>query len=243
LEQLKPDGRILLPLSLNGPQFSIAFEREGGGLVSRSAVACGFMVLRGENAGPTERIPVNAERTIHLGYTDNPERPHTIDADTVWGWLAGAWQDSAVGLAVTTPEIWRGFNLWMALREPELVSLGVRGEVSETMPLMLGAAGPNSWGMTIGIIGEQGMAFFVRPSNEPPEKEALEELNPFDLYIRAYGTAEALVDRLRRQALAWDENGRVGTEGMRVRVYPVDDEQEGEIVLKRQWHQFVVDWP
>jgi protein-L-isoaspartate(D-aspartate) O-methyltransferase len=243
LEQLKRDGRLLLPLSLNGPQFSIAFEREGGGLVSRSVVACGFMTLRGENAGPAERMPVNAEGTISLGYADNPERPRRINAGKVQAWLAGTWQDSAVGLAVTTPEIWRGFNLWMALREPELVSLGARGEVAETMPLLLGAAGPNSWGMTVGIVGEEGMAFFVRPSVESAEEEAMKELNPFDLYIRAYGTADALVERLKRQALDWDRNGRVGTDGMRVRVYPLDSKQEGEIVLKKHWHQFVVDWP
>lgn len=243
LEQLKLDGRLLLPLSLNGPQFSIAFEREGGGLVSRSVVACGFMALRGESADPSQNMPLNAERTILLGYTDDPERPRQIDAGRVQAWLAEVGQDSAVGLAVTPLEIWRGFNMWMALQEPELVSLGARGEVAETTPLLLGRAGPDSWGMTVGIVGQAGMAFFVRPSASAPEEEPAAEPQPFDLHIRGYGTAEALVERLKRQALDWDGNGRVGTEGMRVRVYPVEEEQAGGIILKKQWHQFVVDWP
>ncbi|MFZ0543993.1 MAG: hypothetical protein WAM60_01050, partial [Candidatus Promineifilaceae bacterium] len=243
LEQLKPDGRLLLPLSLNGPQFSIAFDREDGGLVSRSVIACSFMVLRGEHAGPDEVIPLNEERTIHLGYTADPERPNLVDAGMVQGWMAGPSADSAVGLAVTPEEIWRGLLMWMALKEPRVVSLGAHAEATETFPLLIGKAGPNGWGMTVGIVGDQGMAFFVRPFIEPTEEGSSEEPEPFDLYIRGYGTADLPVDRLKRQALNWDENGRPGTDGMRVRVFPVGGRRAEGIVLTQRWNHFVVDWP
>ncbi len=48
-EQLKPDGRVVLPLDLrnNGVQFSIAFDLADGHLVARSFQPCGFIRLRG----------------------------------------------------------------------------------------------------------------------------------------------------------------------------------------------------
>ena len=45
--QLKPDGRLVLPLSLRGPQVSVAFEQAGGHLRSVSVADCGYMMLRG----------------------------------------------------------------------------------------------------------------------------------------------------------------------------------------------------
>ncbi|RPH69085.1 methyltransferase domain-containing protein, partial [bacterium] len=48
LEQLKPGGRIVLPLTLRGSMKSIAFERADDHLVSLSTKDCGFIPLRGD---------------------------------------------------------------------------------------------------------------------------------------------------------------------------------------------------
>lgn len=45
-EQLRPHGRIVLPLSFNGIQKSVAFDERGGALFSRSMVDCAFIPLR-----------------------------------------------------------------------------------------------------------------------------------------------------------------------------------------------------
>ncbi|HEY8292646.1 MAG TPA: methyltransferase domain-containing protein [Thermomicrobiales bacterium] len=45
--QLKPDGMLLLPLSIGPAQFSIAFVKADGVLHSRSLQPCSFMPLRG----------------------------------------------------------------------------------------------------------------------------------------------------------------------------------------------------
>ena len=50
LEQLRPDGRFVLPLSLRGPQKSVAFKRADRHLESVSITDCSFMGLRGEFA-------------------------------------------------------------------------------------------------------------------------------------------------------------------------------------------------
>ncbi len=58
LEQLKPGGRLLLPLILReGTQRTVAFERADGYWVSRSVRNCGFMKLRGAHAQPPKELP------------------------------------------------------------------------------------------------------------------------------------------------------------------------------------------
>ncbi|GAA2681794.1 methyltransferase, FxLD system [Nonomuraea recticatena] len=56
LEQLRPDGRIVVPLRLKGVTRTIAFDRDGeGGLISRSYGLCGFVPFQGAGSH-TERL-------------------------------------------------------------------------------------------------------------------------------------------------------------------------------------------
>ena len=50
--QLAPDGRMVVPVDLRGPQRSIAFRPVDNHLQSVSVVSCAFMRIRGEFAGP-----------------------------------------------------------------------------------------------------------------------------------------------------------------------------------------------
>lgn len=54
-EQLTPDGRLVLPLSMRNVQASVAFERAGDHLESVSLADCGFMPMRGALAGRSHR--------------------------------------------------------------------------------------------------------------------------------------------------------------------------------------------
>jgi hypothetical protein len=101
--------------------------------------------------------------------------------------------------------------------------------------------------MTMGLVGERGMAFLVRPSGDGAEDGETAEKQPFQLHIRRYGEAAGLVERLAATVLGWEMNGRPGTEGMRVRAFPVGAGVEGVVVGRSalasgRWHQFVIDW-
>jgi Protein-L-isoaspartate(D-aspartate) O-methyltransferase (PCMT) len=58
--QLVLGGRLVIPLALRGPEIqrAIAFDRMDDHLVSESVRPCGFMLLRGAFAGPTQQVPL-----------------------------------------------------------------------------------------------------------------------------------------------------------------------------------------
>jgi len=57
IDQLKPGGRIVVPLRLGGQTRSVAFEEVAGHLESSSAVICGFVNMQGAGAHPEDDVP------------------------------------------------------------------------------------------------------------------------------------------------------------------------------------------
>ncbi len=62
--QLRDDGILVLPVWLGGLELSVAFRKRGGALVSESQSPCGFMRLRGEEAGPEEWVSLPKGRKL-----------------------------------------------------------------------------------------------------------------------------------------------------------------------------------
>jgi protein-L-isoaspartate(D-aspartate) O-methyltransferase len=103
LDQLREGGRLVIPLSLAGPiQFSIAFDRQGPALVSKSLAFCGFMPLRGDMARPAGR----------LGEAGPPP-----------AWLANPGVGRACGFQLPAGDARAGFEAWLAMTEPGYVRL------------------------------------------------------------------------------------------------------------------------
>jgi protein-L-isoaspartate(D-aspartate) O-methyltransferase len=246
LAQLKPDGRILLPLSLNGPQYAIAFDRTDDYLVSVSIQSCGFMALRGPQAGPGVTLPLNDEPDIFLHYETHSAQPRQLDASQIRDWLANPTAEGTTNLVVTPREVWRSLMLWLALREPDLVLLDAGGTAAtaDAIPTLLKIDGPNPWRITNGIVTEDGMAFYVRQPHQPaPVEPEAGEPETFILGYQVYGEDTTVGKRLEAHAAAWQAAGRPGIAGMRVQVYPVERDVRGETAVTRCWHKFVVDWP
>jgi protein-L-isoaspartate(D-aspartate) O-methyltransferase len=62
--QLRDDGVLVLPLWLGGLEVSVAFRKRGSALVSESQIPCGFMRLRGEEAGSEEWVSLPNGRKL-----------------------------------------------------------------------------------------------------------------------------------------------------------------------------------
>jgi protein-L-isoaspartate(D-aspartate) O-methyltransferase len=242
LEQLKPDGRILLPLSLNGPQYAIAFARQGDHLASVSVKPCGFMRLRGPNAGPDKTIALTPN--IQLGYEERPESTHHLNPEMVRQWLAAPWQDTAADVELTIEEGWRSLFLWLAIHEPHLVDIAAQGTAEPALPFLYGRDGAHPWQLAVGLVTADGLAFYTRPPGERPlaDDELSAQPQPFALHIRSFGEGETATHQLRQHAQNWHRAGRPDAEKMRVRVYPIQQAPPSVTAVTRRWHKFVIDW-
>ncbi len=240
MEQLAENGRIVLPLSLNGPQFSVAFVRESSCLTSLSVVPCGFMPLRGSQTEPGVVL------TFELpGLTvDLETEPAPADAPMIYQWLTGPYQDWPTWQQVSASEVWRSLYLWLALHEPYLANLTAQGTAVEQniVPPLLVNGGGEDWCMTIGVISARGCAWLAWAISETgrPKRERV-----YPLLVRQFGNDAAQAQRLVQHIEAWDRNGRFAGDGFYIRVYPNEvpvTAVSGEIVLPRRWHQFVLGW-
>jgi protein-L-isoaspartate(D-aspartate) O-methyltransferase len=63
-EQLQEDGILVLPLWLGGVELSIAFRKRAGSFRSQSQTPCGFMRLRGEEAGTEQWVALPGGRKL-----------------------------------------------------------------------------------------------------------------------------------------------------------------------------------
>jgi phosphoribosylformylglycinamidine synthase len=66
LDQLAEDGLLVLPLWLGGGDASVTLRKRDGALHSESVLPCGFMRLRGTEAGPERWLSVASNRKLFV---------------------------------------------------------------------------------------------------------------------------------------------------------------------------------
>ncbi|MEM7114607.1 MAG: methyltransferase domain-containing protein [Chloroflexota bacterium] len=237
-EQLAENGRLLLPLSLNGPQLSIAFQRVGNRLESDSVRPCGFMRLRGEHAEPTAKLSLAENAELHLSRsTVRPEKTAVLD------WFKHS-KSGATDLTVNNGQMWSAFALWLALQPGNLCSLYAWETAVEDnlYPAIFKYNGEHSWQRSYGLIDENGMALLERPSGHDNASGVT-----YPLQIRTLGktaVGQTLLGYLHR----WDAAGRPMPRTLKIIAYPAQDAvaesaPSGTIVLRKRWSAFVCQWP
>jgi protein-L-isoaspartate(D-aspartate) O-methyltransferase len=78
LKQLTGDGRIVVPLRMKGVTRSIAFDRDGTGLISRSYRLCRFVPVQGQGAHDRRRLPLDTG--VYLTVEDADEADFNVNA-------------------------------------------------------------------------------------------------------------------------------------------------------------------
>jgi protein-L-isoaspartate(D-aspartate) O-methyltransferase len=241
-EQLKPGGRVVLPLSLNGPQVSVAFEAAGDHLASVSIKDCGFMRLRGAFAGPETTIKLGPEPGLALNFAHE----RVCDAEAVYASLAGPALDRATDVVVTPGEVWGGLNLWLATREPELCTLGAEGALaeSELVPYLFGWQGQRTWRFTNGVLEGSSLCVLMRPHGQPPAPDTPRDAT-FELFVRSFGRSDAPAQGLIDQIVAWDSAGRPASSQMHIKAYPHASgytPSPAEVMIAKRWTQLALWW-
>jgi protein-L-isoaspartate(D-aspartate) O-methyltransferase len=242
-QQLTPRGRLVLPLSLGGPQRSIAFERAGDCLCSVSVHSCSFIPLRGSLASASLRLPLGADGSIVVSASaatvgGEPERFRA----KLEALLALPGQDLPTGVCATPYELADGLGLWLALANDRLVTLWADSASAHgrAVPRLLGSA--DRWHATQGVIGDEQLALLTTTG---PHQNREGQPTRFGLSVRPYGAGLEQAARLRDQLVDWDVARRPNDRGLRVRAYPATSGVEPlgpGAILERRWSRLVIDW-
>jgi protein-L-isoaspartate(D-aspartate) O-methyltransferase len=251
--QLKPGGRLVLPLVLRGAMKSIAFEKRDESLSSLSVADCGFISLRGEFASgfPTQ-VQFGPNPNLYL----EPTIEFPIDGDTAYRFLTDIHKDWATDVEVKLWDVLGGsLWTWLALHEPQMCKLIAMGDVTEesfVTPLIMIEAKQNAIGTPI-LVDKTGLAALMRPPDEPVPVIPFEKLfapdspaeQPFSLFVRQFGSDESVAQRLLFLIQEWKTAGSPSSNTMHIRAYPKDFDYkpaEGEIVIEKQWTKLIIEW-
>lgn len=244
-KQLKPGGRLLLPLEVKGGvRESVAFDQMDDHLESVSVKDCGFMPLRGAFAKPQDSISLGPEPGLSISIDYGVK----VDGDVVYGLLSDPSKDRSSGVHASPSEvILGGLALWLSLREPGLCGLWAEGQLADRgmVPCFMEYRGEWRICWTIGLLGDEELCVFVRPPKQDSSSEQLDGSQTFELFVRSFGPGTELARRLVEQARAWDAAGRPSSNGLRIRAYPKDTDyvpSTDEFVVRKRWTQLVLDW-
>jgi protein-L-isoaspartate(D-aspartate) O-methyltransferase len=239
LEQLKPGGRLVIPLTIRCTQKSIAFERANDHLESVSIADCGFITLRGLFAAPGGRLQLGPEPGLYI----NSDISDTIDADSLFRSMSGPSTDTATGVRVTPVEVFGSLSMWLALREPGVCYLDIGPELARRGKIPYVFRFSNGWACTDGIFEGSSICTLTRPPGQESPLNIPSSAPPFALNIRCYGPDASIGQRLLDQLRAWDAAGRPPASDMRIRAYPLDTDYapvSGESVIPKRWNKLVV---
>ncbi|WP_210406794.1 methyltransferase, FxLD system [Prauserella flavalba] len=191
LEHLSANGRIVVPLRMNGITRAIAFRRQGDHLVSTSAEVAGFVPMQGAGAYD-ERVFLLPDRNgHHVKLRFEGEVPQ--DMSLLDGVLATERTEVWSGVTIKHGVSFADLHLWFAAFLPGFCKLAV----DEGTDM---AAERKGW-FPFGVVRGGSFAYLaVRPV---PEGGGVE------FGARAYGVhgedaAAAMVEQIQ----AWDRQGR-----------------------------------
>jgi len=241
--QLKPGGRLLLPLALQGNvQKLVAFERADDHLVSVSVRDGGFMPLRGAWAAPEMHLSLGPEPGLSLGLGS----PRAVDVDAVYAFLAGPSRAWPTPVRANVRDLWGGISLWLALHAPAMCGLTAIGDgAGRAIVSDMFAISP-TYRATVGLLGPTALCVLTRPDDHESALGQAADDGSLEVWVRSFGAGDDLAHSLIGYLAAWEAAGRPSTPGLRIRAYPSDAAPvagvDGMMIAKGRT-RLVLDWP
>ncbi len=123
INQLKPEGRLIVPIWLDGVQVSATFiQQSDGTYLSTDNSPCAFVYLQGIGAGPLLRKQVGSTSMVILA--DSVEQIDTVSLHLL---LSDDLEIHSLGKHLNPSQFWFGFQIYLMLNEPDKFVFAVYG--------------------------------------------------------------------------------------------------------------------
>lgn len=123
IDQLKPKGRLIAPIWLDGVQVSATFiEQADGSYLSTDNRPCAFVYLQGIGAGP--KLLKQVGSTSLMIRSDEVDKIDTVALHLL---LSDDIEIHTLGKSLTPQEFWYGFQLYLMLNEADKFVFAVYG--------------------------------------------------------------------------------------------------------------------
>lgn len=233
LEQLAPDGRLVVPLRLRGAASrSIIFERYDGGWRDNGSELAVFMPLRGIGDDARRLVTLTPEHDVTLQVNKDQD----VDAVALAGVLDTERHELWTGVLFPPMVPYEWMDLWLACRlDNAIMRMNVqpaaidRGAVAPMFP----------WGAMATTRGGDLAYLTIRPA--PP---AADGGKLYEVGIIGHGPGgKDLAQHVSEEICIWNADYRSRTVRFEIPDAPVDAHPAvGRFVLSRPQHSITVTW-
>ncbi|MFD8750080.1 methyltransferase, FxLD system [Kitasatospora sp. NPDC059577] len=235
LQQVKPTGRIVLPLRLRGAASrTIAFERGEHGWVSVDDQLAVFMPLRGSMDDARRTVTLTHEGDVTLQV--HKDQTDAVDADLLLGVLDTERHDVWTGVTIPAGTTYEYQDLWLALRCPNsLMRMSVTGAARER-----GIVTPMfGWG-AMATVRTDSLAYLTLRPGEPDA----DGRKTYETGVIGHGPSrELLADLVAEEIRTWNTGFRSRKPRFELPDTPATaDPNAGRFVLDRSHHPITVIW-
>ncbi|RKF24704.1 methyltransferase, FxLD system [Micromonospora globbae] len=233
LEQLAPDGRLVVPLRLCGAASrSIIFERYEGGWRDVGSELAVFMPLRGIGDDARRLVTLTDEQDVALQI----HKDQNVDAAALAGVLESERHELWTGVLFPPMVPYEWLDLWLACRldnaimrmnvQPQAIE---RGTVSPMFP----------WGAMATTRGQDLAYLTIRPAPPAADGGKLYEVGVLGHGPSGKDLAQHVADEIR----VWDADYRARTVHFEIPDAPTEaNPSAGHFVLPRPHHPITVTW-
>lgn len=235
LEQVKPTGRIVLPLRLRGTASrTIAFERREGGWTSVDDQLAVFMPLRGSMDDARRTVDLTGEGDVTLQV--HKDQDAAVDACPLLGVLDSGRHETWTGVTIPSGTTYEYQDLWLALKLPNsLMRMSVSAAARER-----GLVTPMfGWG-AMATVQDGSLAYLTLRPGDP----TADGRKTYETGVIGHGPKGAvLADLVSEEIRVWNSGFRERTP----RIALPDsrgtaDLASGHFVLERPNHPITITW-
>ncbi|MFD3514886.1 methyltransferase, FxLD system [Streptomyces sp. NPDC058657] len=228
VDQLKADGKLVVPLRINGLTRTYGFVREDDHLVSTSAHACGFVAVQGAGEHLQQRMQLPGDKGVTLVFDEGlPADPSlltgVLDTPRVEKWT---------DVVVASGEPIGTLQMYLATHVPTYCGMSIDAE------LATGAIGPTDLPFSMVAIDGPNFGYLVVRRDEKAKTA--------EFGVHTFGPdGEGFAERLTTALRTWGKDYRDAPDP-HIAIYPAgthDDRISGGRIIDKKHSRISVSWP